>query len=115
MAAARLAKVDVSEKRESLADLCRQYRVDRLYPFGSAATGQFNSTSSDLDFLVALQDQPATEYAENYFGLAHALQQLFDRPVDLVTESSIRNRYFREAIHWRRQLPDDGRDEKARA
>ena len=28
----------------------------------------------------------------------HDLEQLFGRPVDLVVESAIRNRYFREAV-----------------
>jgi len=40
----------------------------------------------------------AGEYADNYFGLLSALQRLFGRPVDLVMQSAIRNRYFLESI-----------------
>jgi len=108
--------MDLSAQRNAIRDLCRRYRVERLYLFGSAANGErFKSERSDLDFLVTLEDRPAVEYAENYLGLARGFEQLFDRAVDLVTESSIRNRYFREAIEAQRQLVYDRRDEKAPA
>jgi predicted nucleotidyltransferase len=87
--------------------------VERLYLFGSGADGRFDKERSDLDFLVTLEDQPPSEYAENYLGLAQALEKLFGRSADLVTESSIRNPYFRETVLAARQLLYDRRDEKA--
>ena len=36
--------------RQELVDLCRKYRVRRLDVFGSAARGDFNEHSSDVDF-----------------------------------------------------------------
>lgn len=99
--------------QESLSNVCRRFRVERLYLFGSAAEGSFDSKRSDLDFLVSLEEQPSSEYAHNYLGLAEALEQLFGRRVDLVTERSIRNPYFRETIVATRQLVYDHRDEKA--
>lgn len=92
------------EKSPAIAGLCRRFKVKRLYLFGSAAHGGFQDESSDLDFLVALDDSSPAEYTENYFGLAHELERLFERPVDLVTERSIRNPYFREAVESTRQL-----------
>ena len=88
--------------------LCRRFKVKRLYLFGSAATGAFQPESSDLDFLVALDDSSPTEYTENYFGLAEALERLFGRQVDLLTERSVRNPYFREVIEATRQLIYEG-------
>ena len=99
--------------RESLASVCRRFRVERLYLFGSAADEHFDSKCSDLDFLVTLEEQPPSEYADNYLGLAQALENLFGRPADLVTERSIRNPYFRETVFAARQLLYDRRDEKA--
>lgn len=99
--------------QESLTRLCQQFRVERLYLFGSAANGQFDSQRSDLDFLVTLEEQPPGEYADNYLGLAQALEKLFGHPADLVTERSIRNPYFRETVFAARQLLYDRRDEKA--
>jgi len=93
--------------------ICRRFRVERLYLFGSAADAHFDSEHSDLDFLVALEEQPQSEYTDNYQGYAQALEELFGRPVDLVTERSIRNPYFRETVFNARRLVYDRRDEKA--
>lgn len=102
-----------SPLRESLAQICQRFRVERLYLFGSAAKGGFDSERSDLDFLVTFEEQQPGEYADNYLGLAQALETLCGRPADLVTERSIRNPYFREAVFAARQLLYDHRDEKA--
>jgi hypothetical protein len=99
--------------RDSLDKACRRFRVSQLYLFGSAANGSLDSESSDLDFLVRLEEQPPAEYAENYLGLAQELERLFGRSADLVTERSIRNPYFRETVFAARQLLYDRRDEKA--
>ena len=100
---------------EPLRDICRRFRVAHLYLFGSAANGNFDPAKSDLDFLVTLEEQPAGEYATNYLGLAEALEKLFERPADLVSERAIRNPYFRESVSAGRQLLYDHCDEKALA
>ena len=105
--------MDLLGQPERLRALCARFQVDRLYVFGSAANGNFDADTSDLDFLVTLEPQPPAEYAENYLGLAHALEELFQRRVDLVTDNSIRNRYFREAVDAQRELLYDRRGEKA--
>ena len=84
--------------------LCRQFRVRRLDVFGSAVKGTFRPGCSDLDFVVTLEARSPAEYADNYFGLADALEGLFQRKVDLITERSIRNPYFRQAVEETRQL-----------
>lgn len=99
--------------KEPLVRICRRFRVERRYFFGSAADGRFNTKRSDFDFLVTLEEQPPSEYADNYLGLAEALEKLFGRRVDLVTERSIRNPYFRETVVATRQVVYDHRDEKA--
>lgn len=38
--------------RDAVAELCRQFHVERLDVFGSAASGGFDEETSDLDFLV---------------------------------------------------------------
>ncbi|MCX5644870.1 MAG: nucleotidyltransferase domain-containing protein [Phycisphaerae bacterium] len=95
----------VEQKKTALAELCQQYRVQRLYVFGSAVMDRFDIRRSDIDFLVRFSDrQPTGEYADRYLGFAEALEQLFDRPVDLVTEESIRNPFFRREVEATRQL-----------
>lgn len=80
--------------RPALQSICRQFSVERLYLFGSATQGEFDPHRSDLDFLVTLAEQAPGDYADSYLGLARALENMFHRPVDLVTERSIRNPIF---------------------
>lgn len=88
----------IDERAADLERLCRRYRVRKLALFGSVATGRDLSETSDLDFLVEFNPLPPGVYADTYFSLLEALQRLFDRPVDLVVESAIKNPYFLEAV-----------------
>lgn len=94
----------IEEKREQLAELCRRYRVQRLEVFGSVLRDDFDAGRSDLDFLVEFESLPMGTYAKTYFGLLEALELLFQRPVDLVVASAIRNPYFRESVERSKAL-----------
>jgi uncharacterized protein len=96
----------IEAKREALADLCREYHVARLEIFGSAADGTFDSTTSDLDFLVEFQPgQDLGPWLAHYFDFHEALERLFGRSVDLVMAGALRNPYFvREVNRTRRVL-----------
>ncbi|HZO26781.1 MAG TPA: nucleotidyltransferase domain-containing protein [Chloroflexota bacterium] len=89
---------DVARHREALERLCRQFHVRRLELFGSAATGSFRPGESDVDFLVEFEPLPPGEHANAYFGLLFGLEDLFGRPIDLVSPEAIENPYFREAV-----------------
>jgi uncharacterized protein len=93
----------VSKHSVEIEQLCRQFHVQRLEVFGSAAKGDFQS-QSDVDFLVEYAPLPEGARADAYFGLLEALQKLLERPVDLVMVKAIRNRYFLEAIADSRTL-----------
>ncbi|MEA2165158.1 MAG: uncharacterized protein QOK37_3285 [Thermoanaerobaculia bacterium] len=95
---------ELERKRIELEQLCRQYHVRQLDLFGSAATGTSRSSESDLDFLVEFQPIPPGAYADTFFGLLEALEQLFGRPIDLVVASAIRNPYFRQSVEQTRAL-----------
>jgi predicted nucleotidyltransferase len=88
----------VEQKKDDLAALCRRFKVERLELFGSAATGSFDSATSDLDFIVRFSRPIPGSYLDLYLDFAEALEQLFKRPVDLLTENSIRNPYFRRSV-----------------
>jgi predicted nucleotidyltransferase len=74
----------VQEKVKDLVALCNNRGVRRLALFGSAASGRFDPTSSDLDFLVEFQPVRPAQHADNYFGLQEDLERLFGVPVELV-------------------------------
>lgn len=93
----------IEEHRSDLAEVCQRYDVQRLEVFGSATTSRFIPSSSDLDFIVSFAN-PASGCADRYLALAEALEAMFSRPVDLLTERSIRNPVFRQAVNESRQL-----------
>ena len=93
----------IRQKREQIAQLCRQFHVRRLALFGSALGHDFDPERSDFDFVVEFETLSPGTYAETYFGLIAALERLLGRRVDLVEEGSIRNPYFRQEIEARQE------------
>ena len=90
----------VKEKLPQIAELCKKYRVVRMYLFGSAARGDdFDPKRSDIDLLFSFSPElTIKEYTDNYFDLHYALDELFGRGVDLVAEETISNPYLVESI-----------------
>jgi predicted nucleotidyltransferase len=82
----------------ALRALCRRFGVRRLDLFGSAVTGRFDPARSDLDFLVDFEPMPPSHYAKAGRGLREGLEQLFGRPIDLLTEPALVNPYLRRQI-----------------
>lgn len=89
----------ISERSSDIAELCLRHHARRLELFGSATRADFAPERSDLDFIVDLrEDLPPGSYSDAYFGLKVALETLFDRPVDLLTDVSIKNPFLRQRI-----------------
>ncbi|GAB6010536.1 nucleotidyltransferase family protein [Viscerimonas tarda] len=78
---------------DKIRAVCEQHHVRSLFAFGSVCTDKFND-ASDIDLLVSFQPLDFGDYADNYFQTADLLEQIFHRPVDLVTEKSLKNPYF---------------------
>ena len=95
--------IAVAGYETELKRLCRQFHVQRLELFGSAA-GDKSTSESDLDFLIEFAPLPRGAYADAYFGLLEALTRLFGKPVDLVIASAIRNPYFRQSVEQTKVL-----------
>ena len=81
----------------------------------SSATGAFSAASSDLDFVATFACAEKPGYARRSRAFAEALEALFNRPIDLLTERSIRTPYFRQAVEATRQVIFVERDEPAAA
>ena len=91
------------------------YGVERLEVFGSAATGAFDEEASDVDFVVLFSEEVRRSpgYADTYLELAWDLEELLERDVDLVTERSIQNPYFRDSVDSSRQVIYEKRSQEA--
>ena len=90
--------LNLSNYADELSNLCAVYGVKCLELFGSASRDDFDLEESDLDFLVEFADTHPIGAFDRYFGLKENLEQLFQRPVDLVEVKAIKNPYFRQAI-----------------
>ncbi len=104
----------IQQKRGAVAEACRQFGVGRLEIFGSAVRGDFDMQKSDLDFIANFLPPLHPGVADRFFGLAEALEKIFARPVDLLTESMLRNPVLRdEANRDRTPIYDNRSPEKA--
>ena len=65
----------VQQKLPALGELCTRYGVCRLELFGSSATGGFDASRSDLDFLVEFLPLQRGQHADAYFGLKEELDR----------------------------------------
>ena len=79
-----------------IAVVCRQLGVEGLDVFGSATRADFGS-KTDVDAVVRFDRGPG-QMVRRYFDLKERLERIFNRPVEIVLEESIKNPYFREAI-----------------
>lgn len=94
----------LDEHRDEVIALCRRFGVRRLEVFGSAVSGEFDSTRSDVDFLVELDPPGGMSRFEAFFGLKESLEGLLGRPVDLVDPSALDNPYFAATVQTTRQV-----------
>lgn len=83
--------------------LCKNHKVKSLYAFGSVLTDKFNN-ESDVDLVVEFEKMAITDYAENYFNFKFSLQDILNRPVDLLEAQAIKNPYFKKMLDQQRQL-----------
>ena len=92
--------------------LCKSHDVKTLYAFGSSTTDQFNEESSDIDLLVELDIKDPMKRGENLLDLWDKFESFFQRKVDLLTNSSIRNPILRKSIDSTKILIYDGKEQK---
>lgn len=91
----KLIELNISK----ITELCRRYKVSTLAVFGSILTEHFND-KSDVDFAVTFEkDVTYLSYSDNFFSLYYGLKNIFGREVDLIDESSIKNKYFQAELN----------------
>jgi predicted nucleotidyltransferase len=82
---------------ERVAEICIRAGVARLELTGSAARDDFDPSTSDIDLLVEFL--PGNELsALAFIELAHELESVLGRRVDLLELSAVENPILREAF-----------------
>jgi predicted nucleotidyltransferase len=93
----------IEQHKTTIEQLCIKHKVKSLYVFGSLLTDTLTSTS-DIDLLVEFDDMDPERYADNYYDLKFSLEELLQKPIDLLEIKAIKNPYFKQAIDRRKQL-----------
>lgn len=93
----------IDQNMDKIRDLCEQHKVSQLSVFGSILTNKF-SENSDIDLLVDFSNIDLQNYADNYFSLKQALEDIFKRQVDLLENKAIKNPYLRQSIEDSKRL-----------
>jgi len=85
----------ISVPQEKIADFCRRYEVRQIQIFGSTLREDFGP-ESDVDVLVEFE--PDAQIGFIVLGrMRRELEQLFQRPVDLVPRDGLKPS-IREAV-----------------
>lgn len=87
----------------TIKQLCADHKVRNLYVFGSVISRDF-SEDSDIDFIVDFNSNDPLDYAEKYFALKFALQDLLNRPIDLLEERGLKNPFLKKRIDNTKKL-----------
>jgi len=101
----------IHSHQNQIAEICRHLQIRRLEVFGSAATGVFDPTRSDVDFIAEFSDTGAKPgLLSRYLTLAEQLEKELGHKIDLITPLSIRNPYFRKTVNESRTVVYENRD-----
>jgi predicted nucleotidyltransferase len=95
--------MDINQYIPTISPLCEQYRVSKLFAFGSVLTNRF-SDESDIDMVVDFKDIDMKDYVDNYFSLKEALSGALGREIDLIEDKAIRNPVLRRNIDNSKRL-----------
>ena len=93
----------ISDNIDEIRSLCIDHNVKSLFAFGSVCTDRFNE-NSDIDLLISFKPMDYGDYADTFFDIAEKFENLFRKPVDLVTDKSLSNPYFIDSINQTKTL-----------
>ena len=93
----------ITQHADQLAEICRRHHVNRLELFGSAAVGDFDPNTSDIDFLVEFDDSDEFLLFQTRRDLTQALESLFNRSANIVIFANVENPYFRTSVENTRE------------
>ena len=105
-------KDSIKTNPQEFITLCENHDVKSLYAFGSSINKNFKEDTSDIDLLIELNTEDPIKRGENLFSLWDKFEIFFQRKVDLLTHSSLRNPILRKSIDSSKILIYDGKEHK---
>jgi predicted nucleotidyltransferase len=101
-------KEKIQAKMNDFVLLCKTHNVKSLYAFGSSTTDNFDENSSDIDLLVEIDSDDPIQRGESLMSIWDKLELFFQRKVDLLTSSSLKNPFLKKSIDATKVLIYDG-------
>ena len=80
----------IEEIKKVVAEIAPKYNLKRVTLFGSRANGNFHE-DSDIDLIV---DFPEGTTLLKHISFKHALEDIFNLNVDVVSRGGLKNSYF---------------------
>ena len=105
-------KDSIKSRLSDFISLCQAHHVKNLYAFGSSITDSFNEETSDIDLLIEIDRDDPIERGESLMSIWDKLESFFQRKVDLLTYSSIKNPILKKNIDSTKILIYDGNEQK---
>lgn len=94
---------EIMNNLPQMLEILKNNHVKKAYLFGSALTDKFND-KSDVDILIEFDDSlDVSTYGNSYWNILFGLGNALKREIDLVTECSIKNPYFKKVVHETRE------------
>jgi predicted nucleotidyltransferase len=84
-------------KLKEIQELCKANKVKSLFAFGSVTREDFNQ-NSDIDLVVDIDEKDPFKYSDLYFMLKSKFEYILKRPIDLLEERAIKNKFFRQEL-----------------
>lgn len=105
-------KETITSKLTEFLSLCKNHNVKSIHAFGSSTTDLFNEDTSDIDLLIEIDSDDPIVRGENLMSIWDKLEDFFQRKVDILTNSSIRNPILKSNIANSKILIYDGKEQK---
>jgi predicted nucleotidyltransferase len=102
----------ISQNSNEFLLICKSHDVKTLYAFGSSINTKFLDETSDIDLLIDIDTKDPIKRGENLIDLWDKFEKFFQRKVDLLTISSIKNPILRKSIDSSKLLIYDGKEQK---
>ena len=87
----------INQRLGKIKEICRNYRINAAYVFGSVLTDKF-SDKSDIDLLVDFRRDSFHGAFDQFMNFKSDMEDLFERRVDLISRSTIRNQILKSEI-----------------
>ena len=102
-------KESIKNRESEFVSLCQSHEVKSLYAFGSSINERFNEDKSDIDLLIELSTKDPLKNGEYLIELWNLFEVFFQRKVDLLTISQIKNPILKKNIENSKVLVYDGK------